>query len=148
MKFLFTSVRYIVQNDFHFLKTFREEQPVLCTSKEEVEVSKDDVDEVMERLGMVDGCRYQKNSLIIEEANGLLEEKTASVEELREAFEVFDPGMDGFITPNKLWVLMQKLGFCDGMRYEDCERMIRVYDKDSDGRISFDEFKCMMENAR
>nr|ABA91436.1 EF hand family protein [Oryza sativa Japonica Group] len=28
-------------------------------------------------------------------------------------------------------------------RYEDCEKMIHVFDKDGDGRISLDEFRAV-----
>lgn len=151
--FIFSSFKYIAQNGSLFLKNDREEEPLLKLGpsasfafKEEVEVSYEDVNIVMKRLGMIIGSKCQNRNLI-EEANVLLEEKVASVEELKEAFEVFDIDRDGFITPNKLWVLMENLGLSEDMRYEDCQRMIKVYDMDGDGRISFHEFKCMMENA-
>lgn len=152
MQFLFSSIRYIVQNDFILVKNERREELILkspcasCIFKEDVEVSYDDVNVVMKRLGIIIDNKRRNNGLI-KEANVLLVEKVASTEELKAAFEVFDNNRDGFITPNKLWVLMEKLGLSAEMRYEDCEKMIRVYDMDGDGRISFNEFKRMMENA-
>jgi calmodulin len=118
-----------------------------CTFKGDVEVSYDDVNVVMKRLGIIIDNKCKNHSLILKEANIILEEKLASVDELKEAFEFFDNDKDGFVTPKKLWVLMEKLGLSAEMTYEDCEKMIRVYDKDGDGRISFNEFKYMMENA-
>ncbi|KAL6639559.1 hypothetical protein ACP70R_023289 [Stipagrostis hirtigluma subsp. patula] len=71
----------------------------------------------------------------------------ASERELEEAFCVFDRGEDGFICAAELWCVMRRLGFAEGARYEDCEQMIGAFDGDGDGRISFPEFKRMMENA-
>ncbi|KAL6839050.1 hypothetical protein ACP4OV_031104 [Aristida adscensionis] len=71
----------------------------------------------------------------------------ASERELEEAFQVFDRGEDGFICAAELWCVMRRLGFAEGARLEDCARMIRAFDGDGDGRISFPEFKKMMENA-
>ncbi|OEL16642.1 hypothetical protein BAE44_0022339 [Dichanthelium oligosanthes] len=70
---------------------------------------------------------------------------SASERELEEAFFVFDRGEDGFICAAELWAVMRRLGFAEGARFEDCQRMIRAYD--DDGRISFPEFKRMVENA-
>ncbi|KAJ4787009.1 Calcium-binding EF-hand family protein [Rhynchospora pubera] len=150
LQFIFSSFKYIVQNDSIFLKNEREEEEAVlqdpCTFKEDVEVSYDDVNVVMNRLGIMRSNKYQNHNLI-EEANMILEEKLATVMELKEAFQVIDTDMDGFITPSELWDLMDKLGLSEGMRYEDCERMIRVHDMDGDGKISLDEFQCMMEKA-
>lgn len=72
---------------------------------------------------------------------------SASERELEEAFHVFDRGEDGFICAAELWAVMRRLGFPEGARYEDCQVMIRAFDGDGDGRISFPEFRRMMENA-
>jgi EF-hand domain pair len=152
VQFLFSSFKYIVQNGFVFVKNEIKEEPILkgqcasCTFREDIEVSYDDVNVAMKRLGIIIDNKGQNNSLI-KEVNVILEKKLASVEDLKEAFEVFDNDRDGFITPTKLWILMEKLGLIAEMRYEDCDKMIRVYDMDGDGKISFNEFKHMMENA-
>ncbi|RZR74378.1 hypothetical protein BHM03_00035965 [Ensete ventricosum] len=39
----------------------------------------------------------------MEGVSGLLEEKLASLEELKQAFYVFDRNFDGFISPKELW---------------------------------------------
>ncbi|KAG0450986.1 hypothetical protein HPP92_026457 [Vanilla planifolia] len=59
----------------------------------------------------------------------------------------FDRNEDGFITAEEVWNVMRRLGFEEGRRLEDCERMIRAFDEDGDGKISFLEFRRMMENA-
>ncbi|MQM18778.1 hypothetical protein Taro_051772 [Colocasia esculenta] len=79
----------------------------------------------------------------------LLEEKEASLEELGEAFSVFDQNGDGFITPVELGRVLQALGFGEGcVVFQDCVLMIRAFDEDGDGRICLSEFKNMLQKAR
>ncbi|WOL03878.1 putative calcium-binding protein CML45 [Canna indica] len=118
--------------------------------EQEGEVTCDDVEVVMQRLGMVGmGKKRSEYGILMEGACELLEEKTASLEELKEAFYVFDRDEDGFISPAELWSVMRRLGLQleKDMRLEDCERMINAYDEDGDGKISFSEFKNLLENA-
>lgn len=77
----------------------------------------------------------------------LTEGKVASEAELREAFYVFDRDEDGFVTAAELWNVMRRLGVPEGARYEDCARMVDAHDGDGDGKVSFKEFRAMMENA-
>ncbi|KAK1294401.1 putative calcium-binding protein CML45 [Acorus calamus] len=88
-----------------------------------------------------------KGSMILEESNVLLEEKHASMEELLQAFAVFDEDRDGLLSPEDLQSIMRKLDIKEGMRIEECCRMIRVYDEDGDDRISFYEFRRMFANV-
>ncbi|CAL4928010.1 unnamed protein product [Urochloa decumbens] len=84
------------------------------------------------------------------EVDELLESKVASEAELREAFYVFDRDEDGYVGAGELWNVMRRLGMMAGggaARLEDCRRMIAAHDGDGDGRISFREFRAMMENA-
>uniref|UniRef100_J3MJH9 EF-hand domain-containing protein n=1 Tax=Oryza brachyantha TaxID=4533 RepID=J3MJH9_ORYBR len=77
----------------------------------------------------------------------LLDRKTASEGELKEAFCVFDGNEDGFVCAVELWSVMRRLGFKEGRRYEDCMRMSHIFDEDRDGRISYLEFRRMMEGC-
>ena len=116
----------------------------------------DDVAAVMERLGLLPGggadvaddggeaCGGCEAAWAVDD---LLESKVASEAELREAFYVFDRDEDGFVGAAELWNVMRRLGMPEGARPEDCRRMIAAHDADGDGRISFREFRAMMENA-
>ncbi|KAF0910956.1 hypothetical protein E2562_005347 [Oryza meyeriana var. granulata] len=77
----------------------------------------------------------------------LTERKVAGEGELREAFYVFDRDEDGYVSAAELWNVLRRLGMEEGARYGDCVRMIAAYDGDGDGKISFQEFRAMMENA-
>ncbi|XP_066385810.1 uncharacterized protein [Miscanthus floridulus] len=81
----------------------------------------------------------------------LLERKEATEQELREAFYVFDRDDDGFVGAGELWNVLRRLGMQlpDGAaaREDCCARMIAAHDGDGDGRISFPEFRAMMEHA-
>eukprot|EP00483_Globobulimina_turgida_P009798 UN09817 len=67
----------------------------------------------------------------------------AYVDELREAFEVFDKDGDGQITPQELAAIMKALG--ESLNEQDILTMIQEADADGDGNIDFEEFKKLME---
>merc|ERR1719420_1125690 len=64
------------------------------------------------------------------------------LEELREAFEVFDKDGDGQITPQELAAIMRALG--ENLNENDILTMIQEADADGDGNIDFEEFKKLM----
>ncbi|XP_062214208.1 probable calcium-binding protein CML18 [Phragmites australis] len=126
------------------------------------EQSRSDVAAVMASLGLVAGAGGEHDEedvaadgndelcggcaamAVVDE---LMESKVASEGELREAFYVFDRDEDGFVGAAELWNVMRRLGMPEGAAYDDCRRMIAAHDGDGDGRISFREFRAMMENA-
>lgn len=76
-------------------------------------------------------------------AKGLSEEEKR--EELREAFLMYNDNKkneSGFITPKSLKRMLSRLG--ESTSIHDCKAMIRVYDLNGDGVLSFDEFALMM----
>jgi len=72
------------------------------------------------------------------------EEKVFMEEELVEAFSVFDKNGDGFISPWELQQVLLSLGLKEGQDLGNCEMMISRFDRNSDGRIDFEEFENMM----
>ncbi|KAH6792014.1 hypothetical protein C2S52_002491 [Perilla frutescens var. hirtella] len=77
----------------------------------------------------------------------IFEEREPSLDEVREAFDVFDDNRDGFIDENELQRVVCALGFKKGLKVENCRRMIGAFDEDGDGKIDFQEFVKFMENS-
>lgn len=63
------------------------------------------------------------------------------VEDLRQAFGVFDENKDGFISQTELKRAMSNLG--ETLTDRDISKMMKEADTDGDGRINFEEFKRM-----
>ncbi|KAF0907552.1 hypothetical protein E2562_018364 [Oryza meyeriana var. granulata] len=66
-------------------------------------------------------------------------------EEMKEAFKVFDVDGDGFISAAELQEVLKKLGMPEAGSLAAVREMICNVDRDSDGRVDFGEFKCMMQ---
>ncbi|XP_061364648.1 putative calcium-binding protein CML19 [Gastrolobium bilobum] len=64
------------------------------------------------------------------------------VNDLREAFKMYEMEGCGCITPKSLKRMLGKLGECKSL--EECQAMIARFDLDGDGVLNFDEFKVMM----
>lgn len=64
------------------------------------------------------------------------------LENLKDAFSVFDIDGNGAITAEELNTVMRSLG--EECSLAECRRMINGVDSDGDGMIDFDEFRVMM----
>lgn len=73
------------------------------------------------------------------ERPGLTDEE---IEEIREAFNLFDTDGSGTIDPRELKAAMQSLGF--EAKNQTIYQMIADIDKDGNGSIDFEEFLDMM----
>ncbi|XXG87671.1 hypothetical protein AAC387_Pa11g2301 [Persea americana] len=113
------------------------------------EVSSRDVEVVMAKIGMsCDGDgEKMKEFLGSDELSVLFEEKEPSLEELKEAFDVFDENRDGFVDARELQRVLCNLGFKEALNFHACVGMIRAFDTDGDNRIDFNEFVIFMENS-
>ena len=65
-----------------------------------------------------------------------------ALENLKDAFSVFDIDGNGSITAEELQMVMKSLG--DECSLAECRKMISGIDSDGDGMIDFEEFKVMM----
>jgi calcium-binding protein CML len=87
--------------------------------------------------GLLDFEEFQK----LMEAGGE-EDKN---DELREAFGMYEMEGSGCITATSLKRMLSRLG--ESKSIEDCKTMIRMFDLNKDGVLSFDEFRVMMPNS-
>ncbi|XP_010450785.1 PREDICTED: probable calcium-binding protein CML45 [Camelina sativa] len=125
--------------DLEFQTSIKREDDGLC---------REDVVMVMKSLGLVadSGSEGLQKRYSSEDLSNLFEEKEPSLEEVKQAFDVFDENRDGFIDPIDLQRVLTILGFKQESNLESCRRMIRSFDGNKDGRIDFYGFVKFMEN--
>ncbi|XP_010911621.2 calcium-binding protein CML38 [Elaeis guineensis] len=70
------------------------------------------------------------------------EEEEEKGRNIRDAFKMYEMEGQGCITPNSLRRMLRRLG--ETRSIDECRAMIRRFDLNGDGVISFDEFKVMM----
>ena len=108
----------------------------------------EDAEMVMQSLGLIpdtESLGLQKR-YTAEELSNLFEEKEPSLEEVKQAFDVFDENRDGFLDPVDLQRVLTILGLKQGSYLDNCRRMISSFDGNKDGRINFHGFVKFMEN--
>ena len=161
LKDTFSTLRYVVQLSSHFLnfifcKDSAEFEPRvyyndLKTSDDQVVQTKRDnfpkelcieeVKDVMDRLVEKKLCDNGDD----DDEDELFDEEV-SMEEVREAFEVFDENKDGFIDAREVQRVLRALGSMEAS-VKDCKAMIKAFDKDGDEKIDFKEFVKIMEES-
>merc|ERR1711934_868154 len=80
-----------------------------------------------------------RRSQMKKKAPGLSEEQ---IDEIREAFSLFDADASGMIDVRELKAAMRALGF--GVKNEELKKMVADIDGDGNGTIEFGEFLQMM----
>jgi calmodulin len=58
-------------------------------------------------------------------------------EQIRQAFQLFDPYGNGLVNLNQMKISLQNLG--ERLRDEEIDELIREADIDTDGNVSYDE---------
>ena len=102
--------------------------------------SEDDIEEMM-----VTADANQDGKISYDEFMTLISNQIKSsedVDEMSEAFAVFDVDKDGFITKSELRQVMNRLG--ENLTDAQLTAMIKEADTDNDGKISIKEFKNLM----
>ncbi|XP_042510207.1 probable calcium-binding protein CML45 [Macadamia integrifolia] len=109
-----------------------------------------DLEVVMEKLGIFCNPNDEtaQERLGCEEFSVMFEDEEPSLEEVKDAFDVFDQNRDGFIDAMELQRVLHCLGLCrGGFKMEECKRMMENFDTNKDGRIDFNEFLKLMESS-
>ncbi|KAG0499641.1 hypothetical protein HPP92_003917 [Vanilla planifolia] len=118
---------------------------------EKLIVRREDVEVVMERMGLrgINGDgELLKEFMGPEELSAMFEDEEPSLEEVKEAFAVFDENGDGFVDAWELQRVLCKMGFAKGIvGFDSCEEMIKAHDVNGDGKIDFGEFVKLMESS-
>ncbi|XVF60561.1 hypothetical protein PTKIN_Ptkin08bG0057900 [Pterospermum kingtungense] len=108
-----------------------------------------DVEKVMGSLGLV--CSQESEELNesfgSDELSRLFDEEEPSLEEVKQAFDVFDVNKDAFIDAEELQRVLAVLGLKEASKLDNCKKMIKTFDQNGDSRIDFQEFVKIMENS-
>ncbi|KAL8193484.1 hypothetical protein R6Q57_026619 [Mikania cordata] len=119
------------------------------TTVDDVNVRGDDLQLLMANLGVLRCSKGEKLPEVLNTVDifKLFEEQEPRLDEVKEAFDVFDENKDGFIDAGELQRVISVLGLKARTDIEDCRKMIRAFDENADGRIDFNEFVKFMENG-
>ncbi|MBA0670117.1 hypothetical protein Goklo_024378 [Gossypium klotzschianum] len=71
------------------------------------------------------------------------DDEKEKLKDLRQAFGMHDEDGCGFITPKGLKKMLKKLG--ESKSITECKVMIKHFDINGDGVLSFEEFRVMMK---
>lgn len=108
-----------------------------------------DVEMVMERLGLFCSPKNGENfgvTLSTNEMTTLFDENEPSIDEVRQAFHLYDENCDGYIDEHELKKVLERLGF-GGLSERECQDMIAAYDFSGDQKIDFTEFFKIVEDS-
>ncbi|KAM7464505.1 hypothetical protein LguiA_032626 [Lonicera macranthoides] len=104
---------------------------------------------VMERLGIKWDLKEKGDSTKSYGENEFLRifDDEVCLEEVKEAFDVYDENRDGFIDVCELQRVLCILGLDKGSKDDECREMIANFDENGDGLIDFCEFVKLMDNS-
>ncbi|XP_062183328.1 probable calcium-binding protein CML46 [Phragmites australis] len=112
---------------------------------DETELTHEDIKTVMRNIGFGFG---QENGMVFI-GNGfvsrIFNDDEPSLQEVRQAFLVFDDNDDGYIDALDLHRVLRSLGLGEGVGVDECEQMIARYDVNKDKRIDLVEFTKVLE---
>ena len=109
------------------------------------DTSKDEVKRIMSEIDT-----DSDGSISIDEFVGFCkgiagESEGDGIDDLREAFKLYDLNNNGLISATELQQILSRLG--ESYTVENCANMIKSADTDGDGCVDFEEFKKMMSRS-
>ncbi|XP_078159572.1 putative calcium-binding protein CML46 [Carex rostrata] len=114
----------------------------------DVRINRDDLALVMERIGeptTKEGEQRDNFCMGYGEFSALFEESEPGLDEVKEAFSVFDQNRDGLVDAQDLQRVLINLGLREGTNLEACQRMIGQHDRNKDGNIDLIDFSKLLE---
>lgn len=137
-------VRFFTRTIF---RSREEEEKVLEKSPSKIQTQEfEEMGKVVDRLGIMWGLEGIIGNSSADVA-AVFEEEEPSLDEIKEAFRIFDGNSDGFIDGGDLHRIISDLGLKERHDLGECDRMIRAVDCDGDGLIDFQEFVKFMETC-
>ncbi|XP_012572626.1 probable calcium-binding protein CML45 [Cicer arietinum] len=121
-------------------------QGLNCNIQSGVKLCKDEIIVVMEKMGL--RVNYDEDCIVEfddQEEISHMFENGVSLEEVKEAFNVFDENKDGFIEATELQRVLCCLGF--QRDFVECQKMINVVDQNGDELVDHYEFVKLMEQS-
>lgn len=112
-----------------------------------IEMTHEDVESVMTKMGL----DFDHGRTMVYKAIGsncmseLFDDDEPSLDEVKQAFLVFDEDNDGYIDALDLYRVLRNLGLREGVGVDECEQMIAKYDMNRDRRIDMVEFIRVLE---
>uniref|UniRef100_A0A2P2NTB8 EF-hand domain-containing protein n=1 Tax=Rhizophora mucronata TaxID=61149 RepID=A0A2P2NTB8_RHIMU len=142
------SLKACGDSDSQYSESFNEQ---LCFNrkKDDTSLRREEAKMVMENLGLLYSNESEelKELMDSKELSQLFDQQEPSLEEIKEAFDIFDEKSKGFIDEEDLQRVLHKLNFKERFDLESCRKMIKKFDDNGDGRIDFIEFIKFMENS-
>jgi calmodulin len=140
----FSNYWFLLQSQFH--SSNPDSAPRTDEKKkddDDHDLNRNEIEGLLGKLGIL-CCNSESEFPCRGELIGIFEEKEPSLEEVKEAFDVFDENRDGFIDATELHRVVCIL-MSSSMELENCKRMITTFDENGDGKIDFNEFLKLME---
>ncbi|KAL5703715.1 hypothetical protein ACHQM5_022237 [Ranunculus cassubicifolius] len=108
-----------------------------------------DVEMVMEnlRIAYKHDQEMVQGRLSSSDLSNIFDDMEPSLQEIKDAFDIFDENRDGFVDAIELQSILRRLGLKEASMVEDCAKMIRNYDENGDGKVDFHEFVKLMESS-
>ncbi|AQK49194.1 putative calcium-binding protein CML45 [Zea mays] len=114
---------------------------------DETALAQEDIKTVMRNIGF--NLDQPENGMAIgdDSVARVFDEDEPSLQEVWQAFSVFDHNNDGYFDASDLQRVLGSLGLREGLGMDECEQMIAKYDTNKDGRIDVAEFTRVLESA-
>ncbi|KAJ1255990.1 hypothetical protein BS78_K123100 [Paspalum vaginatum] len=117
---------------------------------DEMELTQEDIKILMRNIGL--NFDQESNDMACMSIGNdsiarIFNDDEPSLQEVRQAFLVFDQNNDGYVDASDLQRVLRSLGLGEGVGVDECEQMIAKYDTNRDRRIDLAEFTKVLESG-